>query len=81
MTFFDKENVGRKPVSDFTLVEKMSDTLPLLVFVSLERKDDPVKRGESETFPLSVFMSFERKDDPCKTGGGGKSSILPLLKI
>ena len=55
MTFFDEENVGRKQVFDFTLFEKMSDTLPFLVFISLERKDDPCKTGgerKSSILPL-----------------------------
>ena len=76
----------------FTLFEKNSDTLYLLVFISLERKDDPCKTGGkqvfdftpvekmSDTWPLLVFISLERKDDPCKTGGESRLSILPLVK-
>ena len=62
----------------------------LLVFISLERTDDPCKRGggrkqvcdfshvqiQSDTLPLLVFISLERKNEPCKTGGERRSSIL-----
>ena len=72
----------------------MSDTLPLLVFISLERKDNPCKTGGRkqvcdltfvekmyDTSPLLVFISFERKDDSCKKGGESRSAILSVLKI
>ena len=71
----------------------MSDTLPFVVFISLERKDDPCKTGgesrslfftpvekKCDTWPLLMFILLERKDDPCKTGGDNRSSILPLLR-
>ena len=38
-------NGGRNQIIDFPHVENMSDTLPLLVFISLERKDNPCKTG------------------------------------
>ena len=41
----------------FTLFEKLRDTLPFLVFNSLERKDDPCK-SDSQHFTL-----FEKKRD------------------
>ena len=54
----------------------MRDTLPFLVFNSLERKDDPCK-SDGPTFypfwkmratlPFLVFNSLEGKDDPCKS--------------
>ena len=59
-----------------TLLEKMRDTLPFLVFNSLERKDDPCKSdgrtfypyGQMrETLPFVLFNSLDRKDDPCKS--------------
>ena len=65
------KNGGRKQVLDFTLVEKMSDTLPPLVFISLERKDDPCKTREkaglrftlgekmSDTWPFLVFIQMK----------------------
>ena len=50
---------GRKHVFDFTLVEKMSNTLPLLVFISLERKDDPCKTGGgSRSSIFRIFADF-----------------------
>ena len=58
----------------------MCDIWPLLVFISLERKDDPCKTGGESRFSILpllkiwvtlhplVFISLERKTDPCKTG-------------
>ena len=40
---------------DITLVEKISDTLPLLVFISLERKDD---WGPIINIFLRVYLDF-----------------------
>ena len=49
----------------------MRDTLPFLVFNSLERNDDPCKSDffekMSDTLPILVFNSLERKDDPWKS--------------
>ena len=60
----------------FTLFEKIRGTLDLLVFSSLERKDDPCKSDSStfylfekmlETLPMLVLNLLEGKDDPCKS--------------
>ena len=57
----------------FTLFEKMRDTLPFLVFNSLERKDDPCKSHITlfeqmrDTSYFLVFISLKRKDNPCKS--------------
>ena len=54
----------------------MRVTLPIVVFNSLERKDDPCKSdGRTfdpygqwrDTLPFVVFNSLDRKDDPCKS--------------
>ena len=54
----------------------MRDTLPFLVFISLERKEDPCKSDCStftlfkkfhDALPFLVFKSLERKDDPWKS--------------
>ena len=49
----------------------MRDTLPFLVFNSLERNDDPCKSDFFEkmrdTLSFLVFKSLESKDDPCKS--------------
>ena len=60
----------------FTLFEKNRDTLDILVFSTLERKEDPCKSDSStfypfekilETLPFLVLNLSEGKDDPCET--------------
>ena len=70
----------------------MRDTLPLLVFISLERKDDPCQTGEKAGFrfypcwkyewhfTLLVFISLERKNDTCKTGEKAGHQFYPYWK-
>ena len=64
----------------------MIGTLPQLVFISLERKDDPCKRHITlfeqmrDTFDLLVFISSERKNDPCKMGEKAGLQFYPCWK-
>ena len=46
----------------------MSDTLPLLVFISLERKDDPCKTGGERSSIFKIFAGFTSRiyADLCK---------------
>ena len=60
-------------VQRFTLFEDLSEPWPLLVLISLERKDDPCKSDFThfeqtrDTLFLLVFISLEKKDNPCKS--------------
>ena len=46
----------------FTFVDKMRDTLPFLVLISLERK-----KKVCDTLPFLLYNSIERKNDLCKS--------------
>ena len=49
LTFRVPKTIQQELAQHFTPFEKMRDTLPVLVFYSLERKDDPCK-SDSQTF-------------------------------
>ena len=68
-----------------TIFEKMRETLPFLVFNSLETKDDPFKSDRPtftifeklrDTISVIVYNSLEGKDDPVNV----IANILPFLK-
>ena len=70
----------------FIVFEKMGDTLPILVFNSLEKKNDPCKSDSPKLYPFwkmrdilpfLVFNTLERKNDPCKSDG---PTLYPLWK-
>ena len=63
-------------VQQVTLFEKKRDTLPFLVFNSLERNDVPCKSDSQhftlfekkrDNLPILVYNSPERKNDPCES--------------
>ena len=47
---------GEKAGLRFHPCWKMSDTLPLLVFISLERKDDPLLTGSETSFTILMCL-------------------------
>ena len=70
-----------------TIFDKMRDTLPMSVFNSLERKNDPCKSDSPRFYPFRkmrdtlsflVFYSSERKDDPCKSD---RATFYPFWKF
>ena len=59
----------------FTIFDKTPETLPFIVFNSIEKKDDQYKSDSQhynfwkkrDTLPILVYNSLERKDDLCKS--------------